>query len=52
MMGERIARNMKNRIEINKSKIVASAWSSFVIILVMHGHMNVKFKDISFCCLG
>jgi hypothetical protein len=33
MMGEGIARNMKSRIEINKSNIVASCWSSCVVII-------------------
>jgi hypothetical protein len=45
MMGEGTARNMYSRLEINKSRIVASCWSSFIIILVMHGHMNVKVKS-------
>jgi hypothetical protein len=36
-------RNMYSRLEINKSGIVASCWSSFMIILAMHGHMKVKF---------
>jgi hypothetical protein len=44
MMGERVAQNMYSRIEINKSKIVASCWSPFVIILAMNEHMQVKFK--------
>jgi hypothetical protein len=26
-----------------KAKIVASCWSSFTVILTMHGHTNVKF---------
>jgi hypothetical protein len=30
MMGEGIARNMYSRLEINKSRIVASCWSSFI----------------------
>jgi hypothetical protein len=42
MMGERIAGNMYSRLEINKSRIIASYWSSFIIVLVMHGHMNIK----------
>jgi hypothetical protein len=31
MIGERIARNMYSRLEINKSKIVALRWSSFIV---------------------
>jgi hypothetical protein len=45
-MGERVARNMYSRLEINKSKIVASYWSSFITILAMHRHMNVKLVTI------
>jgi hypothetical protein len=56
VMGEGIARNIYSRLEINKSRIVASCWSSFITILVMHGHTNVKLKmslysyDI-YCCV-
>jgi hypothetical protein len=47
VMGEGIARNMYSRLEINKSRIAASCWSSFVIILVLHGHMNIKINTAS-----
>jgi hypothetical protein len=46
MMGEGIARNMYSRPEINKSRIVASCWLSFIIILVMHDHMDIKLHWI------
>jgi hypothetical protein len=42
MMDEGIAQNIYSRLEVNKSRIVASCWSSFIIILVMHGHMSLK----------
>jgi hypothetical protein len=35
MMGERIVRNMYSRLEINKPRIVASCWSSFIIIVFL-----------------
>jgi hypothetical protein len=44
MMGTGITQNMYSRLEINKSRIVASHRSSFIIILVMHGHMNIKLS--------
>jgi hypothetical protein len=46
MMGEGVARNMYSRLAINKSRIVTSCWSSFIIILVMHGHMNFSTTDV------
>jgi hypothetical protein len=41
-MGERVARNMYSRLEINKSKIVPSCWSSFIII-----NFNIIFSSMS-----
>ena len=47
-MGEFVARNMLGSFrKINKRKSCCILLVAYIVVLVMHGHTNIKFSNIS-----
>ena len=40
-------KHVKHSVEINKSRNVAACWLQFGNLFAMHGHMNVKFLEVT-----